>query len=221
MSKAAREAKAAAEVQRVTLGSGDLYILKYTGSVPADETIETEDNKIGGIKGGAELSYKPTIYVVKDDKGVVHKVFITDTEVIFKSGILTWNNTVLNKISLAGELQTTSSKSTLKLGKVGEIDNYLVRFVHTIDKTGRKYRVTLVGTCQNGFTITFNPEEETVIDAEFVAGSLDTTGVKLILEEEITAPLPSNLEELSEISKTGPGEPGDPGEPGEPGIMRG
>lgn len=186
MSKTAR---AAEEAQRVTLGSGDLYLVKFAGTIPTDETIETEDNRIGGIKGGAELSYKPTIYVVKDDKGVVHKVFITDTEVLFKSGILTWNNSVLNKISLCGELTKTAQKSTLKLGKVGEIDNYLVRFVHTIDKTGRKYRVTLVGTCQNGFVINFNPEEETVIDAEFVAGSLDNTGVKLILEEEITAPV--------------------------------
>ena len=191
MTKATLEAKAArghqdAE-QRVTLGSGDLYVVKFAGgSVPEHGTIEVADNLIGGIKGGAELSYKPTIYAVKDDKGVVHKVFITDTEVIFKSGILTWNNTVLNKLSLGGELEVTEGKSTLKLGKVGEIENYLIRFVHTIDKTGRKYRVTIVGTPQNGFVLPFNPEEETVIDAEFVAGSIDKTGVKLILEEEIT-----------------------------------
>lgn len=172
--------------QRVTLGSGDLYITKFTGSVPANETIEVEDNLIGGIKGGAELTYKPEIYAVQDDRGVVHKVFITNTEVIFKSGVLTWNNTVLNKIALCGELEVTSNKATLKIGKNGEIDNYLVRFVHTIDKTGRKYRVTVVGTAQNGFTLNFNPEEETVIDAEFVASSIDSTGVKLILEEEIT-----------------------------------
>lgn len=191
MSKATLEAKAARShndvEQRVTLGSGDLYVVKFTGgSVPEHRTIEVADNLIGGIKGGAELSYKPTIYAVKDDKGVVHKVFITDTEVIFKSGILTWNNTVLNKLSLGGELEVTEAKSTLKLGKVGEIENYLIRFVHTIDKTGRKYRVTIVGTPQNGFVLPFNPEEETVIDAEFVAGSIDKAGVKLILEEEIT-----------------------------------
>lgn len=191
MTKATLEAKAARghqdATQRVTLGSGDLYVVKFAGSVPGHETIEVEENLIGGIKGGAELSYKPTIYAVKDDKGVVHKVFITDTEVIFKSGVLTWNNTVLSKLSLGGELEVTEHKSTLKLGKVGEIENYLIRFVHTIDKTGRKYRVTIVGTPQNGFVLPFNPEEETVIDAEFVAGSIDKTGVKLILEEEITA----------------------------------
>lgn len=173
--------------QRVTLGSGDLYICKYTGPViPGDETIETEENLIGGIKGGAELSYKPSTYVVKDDKGVVHKAFITDTEVIFKTGILTWNNTVLNKLALAGDLQVTASKSTLKLGKTGEIENYLIRFVHTVDKEGKKYRVTIVGTPQSGFVLPFNPEEETIIDAEFAAGSIDKDGVKLILEEEIT-----------------------------------
>ena len=33
------------------LGSGDLYIMEYSGSIPADETIETEGNMIGGTKG--------------------------------------------------------------------------------------------------------------------------------------------------------------------------
>ena len=30
----------------------------------------------------------------------------------------------------------------------------------------------------------FDPEKETVIDAEFIAGTLDSDGTKLIIEEE-------------------------------------
>lgn len=173
--------------QEVTLGSGDLYIKEFAGSVPGDEELETEDNKIAGIKGGAQLTYKPTIYVVKDDKGIVHKTYITDTEVTLKSGILTWCNNVLNRLSLCGDLQATQQKSTLKLGKNGAIKNYVIRFVHTKD-SGLKFRVTIVGTNQNGFELVFDPEKETVIDAEFTAGTLDAEGTKLILEEELQSP---------------------------------
>ena len=173
--------------QEVTLGSGILYIKKFEGSIPEHSQLEVEENKIGGIKGGAQLTYKPTIYVVKDDQGIVHKTYITDTEVIFKSGILTWCNDVLNKIALCGDLQTTEQKTTLKLGKNGAIENYIVRFVHTKDSE-LKYRVTIVGTNQNGFELVFDPEKETVIDAEFIAGTLDSEGTKLILEEELQLP---------------------------------
>lgn len=170
--------------QEVTLGSGQLYIKEFEGSIPEDSILEVEENRIGGISGGAQITYKPTVETVVDDMGIVHKVFVKDTEVTFKSGIMTWNNEVLSKISLCGELSKTAQKSTLKLGKRGAIKNYLVRFVHEKDN-GLKYRVTIVGTAQNGFELAFDPEKSTVIDAEFVAGSLDSKGTKLILEEEL------------------------------------
>ena len=174
------------EKQEVTLGSGQLYIKEFEGSIPEDTALEVEENRIGGISGGAQISYKPEVESVVDDMGIVHKVFVKDTEVTFKSGIMTWNTEVLNKISLCGELKKTAQKVTLKLGKRGAIKNYIVRFVHTKDG-GLKYRVTIVGTAQNGFELAFDPEKATVIDAEFVAGSLDAEGTKLILEEELQA----------------------------------
>ncbi len=173
--------------QDVTLGSGDLYIKEFTGTIPEHTELEVEGNRIGGIQGGAMLSYKPTLYTVKDDKGVVYKIFITDTEVKLKSGILTWNLPVLNTISLCGELTETAQKRTLKLGKNGALTNYIVRFVHE-KANGTKFRVTIVGTNQNGFELNFESGKETVIDAEFIAGSLDSKGNKLILEEELQVP---------------------------------
>ncbi|WP_194190380.1 hypothetical protein [Clostridium chrysemydis] len=171
--------------QDVTLGSGDLYIKKFTGEIPADDVIEVEENKIGGISGGASVSYKPTLETVADDKGFVWRVFIKDTEVIFKSGVLSWNLDVLNKLALAGEITTIENKKRrLVLGQRGAIDSHLIRFVHT-KGDGSKFRVTIVGTCQNGFELVFDAEKATVIDAEFVAGSLDQNGTKLILEEDI------------------------------------
>lgn len=170
----------------VTLGSGDLYIMDYAGSMPEDTAIEIADNKIGSIKGGAELEYKPESYTVSGDNGRVYKAFITKEEVTFKSGVLTWNLDVLSKLTMGGEITTETVRESeqvrvLRIGKNGSssIRQVLIRFVHSID-ADKKVRVTLIGSPTSGFTLTFNPEEETVIDAEFTAISQeDGTLVKI------------------------------------------
>lgn len=154
----------------VTLGSGDLYIMDYEGTIPEDIQIETLDNKVGSIKGGAELEYSPESYTVTGDNGMAYKAFITKEEVKFKSGILTWNLDVLSKLVMGGELSTDDSIATLKIGKNGTsaIKQVLIRFVHKIDEDNA-VKVTMIGSPASGFTLSFNPEEETVIDAEFSA----------------------------------------------------
>lgn len=154
----------------VTLGSGDLYIMDFEGSIPQDTEIEVLTNKIGSIKGGAELEYAPESYTVTGDNGMTYKAFITKEEVTFKSGILTWNLDVLDKLTMGGELTTEEDKKVLKIGKNGSsaIKQVLIRFVHSIDAKN-KVRMTMIGSPTSGFTLAFNPEEETVIDAEFSA----------------------------------------------------
>lgn len=158
----------------VTLGSGDLYIMDFEGSIPEDTQIEASTNKIGSIKGGAELEYAPESYTVMGDNGRTYKAFITKEEVTFKSGILTWNLDVLDKLTMGGELSTESKDGgqvkVLKIGKNGSssIKQVLIRFVHSIDNKN-KVRMTMIGSPTSGFTLRFNPEEETVIDAEFSA----------------------------------------------------
>ena len=48
----------------ITLGSGKLYVMLYDAEdgIPEDATIETEENRIGWIKGGATLTYTPEFY---------------------------------------------------------------------------------------------------------------------------------------------------------------
>lgn len=154
----------------VTLGSGDLYIMDYEGTIPEATQIETLDNKVGSIKGGAELEYSPESYTVTGDNGMAYKAFITKEEVKFKSGILTWNLDVLSKLVMGGELSTHENVATLKIGKNGTsaIKQVLIRFVHKIDEDNA-VKVTMIGSPASGFTLSFNPEEETVIDAEFSA----------------------------------------------------
>ena len=71
--------------ESIVLGSGDLYCADFQGTneaIPDDAVIETEDNRLGHIKGGAEIEYAPEFYEAKDDMGKVSKVIITEEELL-------------------------------------------------------------------------------------------------------------------------------------------
>lgn len=175
----------------IILGSGNLYIAQYDADtgIPADASLETDANTVGRIQGGATLEYKPTVYEVKDDTNYVVKRFITGEEVSFKSGILTWDMANLERLAGACERTDDSSahKTTIKLGGRGGngLTPYVVRFVHKDSE--KELRITLVGTTTNGFNLAFNPEKETVVDAEFSAVSNDDKGTLVIVEETIVS----------------------------------
>ena len=105
----------------ITLGSGKLYITEYVGTIPTDLLLETSDNLIGYISGGASLQYTPESYTATDDLGYAQKTVITAEEVLLTSGIMTWNGQTLEKLSATGRVteNTTTGKRTLKIGGVG------------------------------------------------------------------------------------------------------
>ena len=74
---------------RIVLGSGDLFCMLFSGTIPEDATIETDENQLGEISGGATLEY--TIELNKERK---YKDFIN-----FDSCFL-YNPTVRNSIRL-------------------------------------------------------------------------------------------------------------------------
>ncbi len=173
--------------ENVILGSGDLYIVAFSGTLPADDVIELAANKVGHIQGGASLEYKPNEYEVSSDTGEVLKRFVISEEINFKSGVLTWNlETLANLIaSCSYEDDTVNGKRTVTIGGKGarEMSEFVIHFVHT-EADGNKFRVTLVGTASNGFSLAFAPDKETVIDAEFKAIAHDGDGTQVILTEE-------------------------------------
>ncbi len=176
----------------VILGSGDLYAVEFTGTLPAHAEIETEANLLGRIKGGAKLEYKPSTKAVKDDSGAVSKEFITTEEGKLKSGVLTWCLETLAKLTAAGRYSETvvggKNVATLKIGgKLGRaLTKYLIRFTH-VKENKYKFRCTIVGTASSGFNLEFKPEDATVIDAEFTAVSHDADGTLIIIEEELSS----------------------------------
>jgi hypothetical protein len=174
------------EGEKIVLGSGKLYIMEFTGQIPENSEIEVAKNLLGLIQGGATLEYKPSFYSAKDDIGLVEKEILTDEEVTFKSGIMTWNGKTLEKLCSTARATEDAGKRTVKIGGIGNYNgkDYIIRFVHE-DKHDGDIRTTIVGKNQAGFSLAFAKDKETVIDAEFKAKPHDSEGTKIIFEEEI------------------------------------
>ena len=179
--------------ESIVLGSGDLYCTEFEGTdkeLPTNEALETEENRLGYIKGGAEIEYAPSFYEAKDDMGKVSKVIITEEEATFKSGIMTWCGTTLQKLCQTARVTEDKAKKKriVKIGGIGNADGkrYVIHFVHK-DPVDGDVRVTIVGNNQAGFTLAFAKDSETVIDAEYKAQPMDKEGTRILYEEDMDA----------------------------------
>lgn len=171
--------------EKIVLGSGTLYVVEFTDTVPDAATIETAENEIGKIQGGASLEYKPTFYEAKDDSGAVVKTIITDEEATLKSGIMTWNGKTLAKLSSTARVTEAGGIRTVKIGGIKNNNGkkYVIHFLHEDPQDGN-VRVTIVGQNQAGFSMAFAKDKETIIDAEFKAMPQDSEGTLIKYVEE-------------------------------------
>ena len=172
--------------QTITLGSGKLYLVDYADTMPDTTTICTEENLLGYIKGGAALEYTEETYEEKDDLGLVSKIITTNEEAILKCGLLTWNGTTLQKLIDRCQVTETADKRTVKIGGAGNAQGkyYAVCFHHT-DKQDGDLWIRIMGRNTAGASLTFGPDEGTVIEPEFKAMPHDEDGTLVIMDEEI------------------------------------
>lgn len=178
--------------KRIVLGSGKLYVAEATMQdgeyvIPADNTLEVDANLLGYIQGGATLEYTPSFYETKDDLGYVSKKMLTKEEAILRSGIMTWNGETLAKLSTTARVdETVTGKRTVKIGGIGNFDNtqYVIRFVHEDKAEGFSIRLTLVGSNESGFEMSFAKDSETVVNAELKAIPCDNDGTLIIYTED-------------------------------------
>ena len=181
-----------ANTERIVLGSGSTYIQKFTESLgeiaELIKTMQTDENRLGYIQGGATLEYKPEFYTSEDDLGVVSRTAITKEEASLKTGIMTFCGDTLARLCATATVteDTTNGLRIVKIGGPGNDDGkqYVILFVHEDPADGNVY-VLIVGRNQSGFTLAFAKDKETVIDAEFKAGAMDDRGTKIIYAEDI------------------------------------
>lgn len=172
---------------KIVLGSGDVYVKEFEGEIPENSVLETPENKLGYIQGGATLEYKPTYYSCKDDSGVVQKTIITEEEATLKTGILTFCGKTLAVLCETGRVTESGGTRTVKIGGIKNANGkkYLIHFHHK-DKVDGDIRVTIVGKNESGFSLAFAKDKETVIDAEFKCQPQDNEGTLIKYQEVIS-----------------------------------
>ncbi|HAO61550.1 MAG TPA: hypothetical protein DCQ90_06440 [Erysipelotrichaceae bacterium] len=172
--------------EKIVLGSGKLYVMEFTTTIPTDLLLEVDANKLGDVQGGAVLTYKPKFYTAKSDDGAVAKTIITEEEATLKSGVMTWCGATLKKLAATARVTEAEGKRTVKIGGIANQDGkkYAIRFLHD-DPVNGTIRITVVGNNQAGFALAFTKDKETVVDAEFTALPHDSEGTLILYEEQI------------------------------------
>ena len=172
----------------ITLGSGELFMMEFAGTMPEVDAICVEENRLGYIKGGAAIEYTMEPYEEKSDLGEVSKIIVTSEEAILKAGLLTWNGDTLTKLVDRGVSTTESGKRVTKIGGAGNDNgkNYVICFQHK-DPTDGNLWALIKGKNSAGLTITFATDSGTLLEPEFKAMPHDEDGTLIKLIEEQTA----------------------------------
>jgi hypothetical protein len=172
----------------ITLGSGKIYLQPYADAMPTVDTLCKEENLLGYIKGGAALEYTQETYEEKDDLGYVSKIITTSEEALLKCGLLTWNGDTLTKLIERCKTSEKDGKRTTLIGGAGNAQGgyYAICFLHE-DKTDGNLWILIKGRNTAGATLTFSPDEGTVVEPEFKALPHDDAGTLVELIEEIPA----------------------------------
>ena len=172
----------------ITLGSGYVYAMVYTGTMPDEKTLCTEDNRLGYIKGGAALTYTATSETTRDDMCLVAKPIVTGEEASLKLGLITWNGETLQKLIDRCKVTVSGGKRIVKIGGTGNAqgNRYVICFVHKDAQDG-DVTVKIVGTNTAGLTLTYATDDPTVIEPEFAAEPQDGDGTLIIIEETLPA----------------------------------
>lgn len=174
--------------ETITLGSGKLYLMAFTNTLPTVEDLCKTENLLAYIKGGASLEYTEETYEEKDDLGLVSKIITTSEEALLKCGLLTWNGSVLQKLLDRCKVSEKDGKRTTKIGGAGNAQGgyYAICFAHE-DKVDGNLWILIKGRNTAGATLTFAVDEGTVIEPEFKALPHDEDGTLVELIEEIPA----------------------------------
>lgn len=171
---------------KITLGSGKAYIMEYKDSMPEVAAICVDDNLLGKIQGGAELTYTTETHEERDDLGTVAKVVITAEEAILKLGLITFNGNTLAKLADRCKVTEAAGKRTLHIGGAGNAQGkeWVICFAHE-DKVDGNIWVMVRGANQAGLTLTYAVDAGTKVEPEFKALPCDDAGTLITYIEEI------------------------------------
>ena len=184
----------------IVLGSGYIYVVPFTGSIPTDDVIETDANQFGYTKGGATFAYSTEYTTVEDDNGQIKETFLSSDSATLRCGAFMGKPAELVKICPTADIQTAGGISTIKIGGVARDgisgnDKWLVRFKH---KSG-KVRITIVGKNTDGFELAFSADDAVQLEPTFTCSTLDGTGVLADIRIDTNATPSTNVYEVVRV----------------------
>lgn len=175
------------ESDPIVIGSGELYVCKFTDiSNPAalTEADEAKLINIGAIKEDAAITVKKEFTDVESvNRGTVKK-FCKKTTVTLKAGVLTFVLENLAKFLYGSKFteNTTAKTKKMVIGTVDAAPECYIRFIHTDKDTGKKLIVNIFrGMFAGEQEFTFG-EDATVFNYEFSALSTQIEGEPAYLE---------------------------------------
>jgi len=174
---------------QIPLGSGKLYMIPFTDTIPDVDTLCVESNRVGYIKSGASVEYTEETHEEKDDLGYVSKVITTSEAAILKCGLITWNGEVLQKILDRCTVSTDAKgRRVAKIGGAGNAQgkHYVICFHHE-DKQDGDIWVLIKGRNTAGASFAFAMDSGALIEPEFKALPHDAAGTLIEYIEQITA----------------------------------
>lgn len=185
------------EINRIAIGSCDIYFTEFLGTkisdIPSDTEIEKPENLIGRTKDGGEIKYTANYYTAKSDDGKASRSGLQDEAAEISFGIITWNgNTITKLVSTASATVTSDDGKHKRRTLIGGIENdngktYLVRAVHK-DKIKGDVRYTIIGKNVQGFAASYKNGQETTITPNIAAEPFENGRLIILDEDDVDAP---------------------------------
>lgn len=172
--------------ERYAIGACDIYTADFNGAtIPANEDLEIEANRLGTVKDGASAVYSATVYKSSNDLGTRKISIITEENVDVSFNLFTWNDECFYKLCSTSSVEETATEIIVSIGGLGNQrnQNYIVRLVQR-DSLQGDMRITIVGSNAEGFTLTVAKDKEALIPCKFSATALDSNGTLLKLAFE-------------------------------------
>lgn len=174
------------EDKKISLGSMEFYVVPYDGeTIPEDTELEKESNHIGHTKNGGTLNYSATWTVAESDDGKAKRRQLVKEEATINFSLITWNANTIKKLISTASVTEADGKRTLEVGGI-ENDNgirYIIRGVHK-DKVAGDVRITGVGVHTGGLEAVWQPENPSLISAQFELEPYNDSGRLYKYDEE-------------------------------------
>lgn len=178
------------ELKNIRIGSADIYVTKWTGTVPENSEIEKDENMIGRTKNGATFNYSAEWVTAESDDGKARRSKLKSETASLNYGNITPNSEtieVLVATARRGDIENGTRRT--KLGGItnDKGEKYLIRAVHR-DSVCGDLRKTGVGVNKGGWEQAFNDSEQVINSTFEFEPLLDDEGTLAYYDEDAMNP---------------------------------